>query len=186
MKTGLFFGSFNPIHTGHLIIAQYLINEAKLDRVKFIVSPHNPLKTKEELIPQDLRLKMVELSVYDNPQFEVDTIEFNMPLPSYTFKTLEILKALNSNDELFIMMGSDSLENIHLWKNYEQIMEYPILIYKRDKTFVNPFPEKSNLNIFDSPILNISATGIRNMLTKKQSVKYLVRDEILSVLEKEL
>ncbi len=186
MKTGLFFGSFNPIHTGHLIIAQYIMNEAKLDKIKFIVSPHNPLKNHTELIDQNLRLKMVELSINDNPNFETDAIEFSLPLPSYTIKTLEALEQNNHSEKYFIIMGSDSLEGLHLWKNYETLLNYPILVYKRNSNFKNPFPENKNIQIFDSPILNISATNIREMLAHNQSVKYLVRDEIISVLKKEL
>ncbi|MDI1235810.1 MAG: nicotinate (nicotinamide) nucleotide adenylyltransferase [bacterium] len=186
MKTGLFFGSFNPLHVGHLIIAQYILNEANLDKIKFVVSPHNPLKIKDELIAQDLRMEMVKLSIEDNFQFEIETIEFQLPQPSYTIDTLEALMAQYPEEAFYIVMGSDSLANIHLWKAYERILAYPMLIYKRDANFINPFPDRPNIHVYDSPILNISATKIRNMLAHNQSVKYLVRDEIISLLKKEL
>lgn len=186
MKIGLFFGSFNPIHIGHLIIAQYILNEASLDKVKFVVSPQNPLKEKSDLIAQAKRLEMVEQSIADNAQFEIEPIEFNLPIPSYTIDTLNALKKNYPNEQFYIIMGSDSLVDLKKWKAYEQIIEFPILVYKRDTNFNHPFPENKNIHVFDSPILNISATKIRSMLTQNQSVKYLVRDEILSVLKKEL
>lgn len=186
MKTGLFFGSFNPIHTGHLIIAEYFMNTAALDRVKFVVSPHNPLKPQQDLMDAGLRLKMTELSIADNPAFEADDLEFGLPLPSYTYLTLEHLKLKYPDDEFFLIIGSDTLETIDRWKNHEAILQHNILVYKRNENIANPFPEKENIRIFDSPVLNISATGIREMLVRKQSVKYLVRDEIIGLLKKEL
>lgn len=186
MKIGLFFGSFNPIHTGHLIIAQYMMNEAGLDKIKFIVSPHNPLKKEDDLIDSTLRLKMVALSIGDNPAFELESIEFNLPLPSYTSATLKELQSIYHNDELYIIMGSDSLEGIEKWRHYEDILKYPILVYKRQRDFVNPYPTNKNIKVFDSPVLNISATIIRKMLKENHQVKYLVRDEIISVLKKEV
>ena len=186
MKTGLFFGSFNPIHIGHLIISQYILNEAKLDYIKFVVSPHNPLKEKADLLDQSQRLEMVKQSIADNQNFLIEDIEFTLPQPSYTVNTLQALKEKYPNETFSIVMGSDSLASIHLWKDFETILNYPILIYKRDKDFINPYAHKSNICVFDSPILNISATKIRQMLAQNQSVKYLVRDEILSVLKKEL
>jgi nicotinate-nucleotide adenylyltransferase len=186
MKTGLFFGSFNPIHIGHLIISQYILNEAKLDQIKFVVSPHNPLKEKAELLDQSQRLEMVKQSIADNSNFLIEDIEFTLPQPSYTIHTLEALKEKYPNETFSIVMGSDSLASIHQWKNFETILNYPIWVYKRDPNFVNPYSDKSNICVFDSPILNISATKIRQMLAQNQSVKYLVRDEILSVLKKEL
>lgn len=186
MKTGLFFGSFNPVHIGHLIISQYILNEAKLDRIKFVVSPHNPLKEKTDLIDQLERLEMVKQSIADNPQFFVEDIELTLPQPSFTIHTLAALKAKYPDETFSIVMGSDSLANLHLWKDFETLLDYPIWVYKRSADFKNPYPQKSNIVVFDSPILNISATKIREMLAQNQSVKYLVRDEILSVLKKEL
>ncbi len=186
MKIGLFFGSFNPIHVGHLIIAQYMLNEAGLDKIKFVVSPHNPLKQKDDLVDSALRLKMVALSIADNPKFELDSIEFSLPLPSFTYVTLEQLTEIYPEDELFIIMGSDTINNINHWKNFQAVLNYPILIYKRSETFTNPYPDRKNIRVFDSPVLNISATIIRQMLKENHSVKYLVSDEIISVLKKEV
>lgn len=186
MKTGLFFGSFNPIHTGHLIIAQYILNEAGLDLIKFVVSPHNPLKTSNDLMNAESRFKMVELSVAGNDQFEPESIEYRLPLPSYTARTLSELKKLYPDDEFYIIMGSDNLSQIERWKDFNTILDYPILVYKRNPDFINPYPDRKNIVVFDNPILNISATEIRKMVSQNKSVKYLVSDEIISVLKKEL
>ncbi len=187
MKTGLFFGSFNPIHTGHLIIAQYILDEAKLDNIKFVVSPHNPLKNEDDLMKYETRLEMVERCIADNPAFEIETIESTLPLPSYTVQTLAAIEKENvGKDELYIIMGSDNLETITQWQDFETILSYPVLVYKRDRDFTSPYPDKKNIRVFDSPILNISATRIRKMIQQNKSVKYLVQDEILTILKKEL
>jgi nicotinate-nucleotide adenylyltransferase len=186
MRTGLFFGSFNPIHTGHLIIAQYILDEAKLDRIKFVISPHNPLKEQKDLIDYETRLKMVELSIADNPSFETEAIEYTLPLPSYTVQTLAALeKAKTKNETFHIIMGSDNMETIEKWKNFDTILSYPVLIYKRNQSFINHYHDNKNIRVFDSPILNISASRIRQMLEINRSVKYLVRDEIISILKRQ-
>jgi nicotinate-nucleotide adenylyltransferase len=117
MKTGLFFGSFNPIHLGHLSIAQYILNETDIQKIKFIVSPHNPLKDKDSLMDAELRLDLLRLSIADNVHFEVSDIEFTLPTPSYTFQTLEALKAHPSKH--CIIMGTDALERLPEWKEVE-------------------------------------------------------------------
>jgi len=184
MKIGLYFGSFNPIHLGHLMIAQYMVNEAGLDKVLFVVSPQNPLKENKDLIPAEMRLKMVELSIKNNAKFEIETIEFDMPMPSYTIDTLHALRLKYFNHQINIIMGSDSLSNIHTWKNYNEILGYNILVYKRTLDFINPYPQNENIIFFENNILNISATQIRHLLKAKKSVQYMVKDEILSLLEK--
>lgn len=182
MKIGLYFGSFNPIHVGHLMIAQYMLNEAQLDKVLFVVSPQNPLKENKDLLPADMRLKMVELSIQNNAQFGIETIEFTMPIPSYTIDTLKALQFKYTNDKLNIIMGSDSLAQIHHWKAFEDILTYNILVYNRSNDFINPYPQKDNIQVFENNILNISATQIRALLKANKSVKYLVRDEIIDLL----
>ncbi len=182
MKIGLYFGSFNPIHIGHLTIAQYMLNEAQLDKVLFVVSPQNPLKENKDLLPAELRLKMVELSIANNAQFGAENIEFTMPKPSFTIDTLNALKLKYKNDELNIIMGSDSLTQIHHWKAFEEILNYNILVYNRGNDFINPYPQKDNIKVFENNILNISATQIREMLKQKKSIQYMVRDEILPLL----
>ncbi len=183
MKTGLFFGSFNPIHNGHLAIAQHILNESELDLIIFVVSPYNPLKHGKELMPAEKRLEMVKLSIADNPRFEVSDIEFGLEIPSYTYLTLREFTKKHPASEITILMGSDILEELPLWKNVEEILAYPILVYQRPKHSKNPYPDHANIRILKTHLLNISGTEIRKMLDENKDIKYLVRDEIISLLK---
>ena len=132
MKIGLFFGSFNPIHIGHKVIASYLIDFTDLDKVMFVVSPQNPLKQKISLLDQYHRLQIIRAEVEDNSKLEVSDIEFDMPKPSYTIDTLVRLKENYLENNYSIIMGSDNFQNFHKWKNYEQILEdYSVYVYPR-------------------------------------------------------
>jgi nicotinate-nucleotide adenylyltransferase len=181
MKIGLFFGSFNPIHMGHLSIAQYILNETDIQKINFIVSPHNPLKDKDTLMDAELRLDMLRLSIADNVHFEVSDIEFALPRPSYTFQTLDALKAQPSKHS--IIMGTDALERLNEWEEVDKILAFPILVYKRSETFVHPYPGHPNIRVLDSPILDISATQIRDLMKEGKNIKYLVRDEVINLLK---
>ena len=183
MKTALFFGSFNPIHMGHLNIVQYIINHTDCKRVKFIVSPQNPLKSKSDLNDVGLRLDMVKLSIADNPNFEVSDIELSLPIPSYTYQTILALGAHKQPKKHPLIMGSDSLETLPQWQNIEQLLLHPIWVYKRSPNFVNPYPKHPNIQVLDAPILDISSTQIRDLIKEKKEVKYLVRDEIINLLK---
>lgn len=183
MKTGLFFGSFNPVHIGHLSIAQYLMNETDLKKIRFIVSPQNPLKTKDDLLDAELRLDMVRLSIADQPDFEVSDVEFHLPQPSYTAQTLESIRKEENNKKFVIIMGSDTLQTLPDWKDPETILSFPIIVYKRSNNFKNPYPDNSNITILDTPLIDISASRIRQMLKEKKEIKYLVRDEIINLLK---
>ncbi len=183
MKTGLYFGSFNPIHTGHLAIAQHILNETELEQIIFVVSPQNPLKEKLELMPAKKRLAMVSLSVADNPKFDVSDIEFELEKPSYTYRTLRAIKEKYPENEFTIIMGSETLEQLPLWKNVEEILTYPILVYPRSQKVNIPYPENPLITILETPLLNISATRIRKMLEENKDIKYLVRDEIINLLK---
>jgi len=183
MKIALFFGSFNPIHIGHLAIAQHILNETDTERILFIVSPQNPLKTADELISAEKRLEMLNLSIADHPDFEVSDIEFTLEKPSYTYLTLRALRAKFPDDELQILMGSDTLEQLPLWKHSEEILNYPILVYQRSKDITNPYPSHQGITILETPLLHISATRIRLMLKENKEIKYLVRDEIINLLK---
>ena len=123
MKIGLFFGSFNPIHIGHKVIASYLVDFTDLDKVMFLVSPQNPLKQKISLLDQYHRLQIIRAEIEDNSKLAVSDIEFDMPKPSYTIDTLVRLKEKHPENDYSIIMGSDNLQNFHKWKNYEQILE---------------------------------------------------------------
>lgn len=183
MKTGLYFGSFNPIHLGHLAIAQHMLNESGLEQMLFVVSPQNPLKENSDLMPAEKRLQMVHLSVAGNPAFAVSDIEFHLEKPSYTYNTLRALKEKFPLDEFTLVMGSDTLEQLPQWKNIEEILAYPILVYKRAEKVNNPYPENKGISILETPLLNISATAIRAMLRENKEIRYLVRDEIINLLK---
>lgn len=183
MTTGLFFGSFNPVHTGHLAIAQYIINNTDIRKIKFIVSPQNPLKPASELMDAELRLDMVRLSVADNPAMEASDIEFRLPVPSFTCNTLKALADGKDKSRFTVIMGSDSLASLPAWKDPEYILSFPILVYKRSSEINNPYTGHSNIRILDTPLIDISSTRIRKMLREKQDVKYLVRDEIINLLK---
>jgi len=184
MKIGLYFGSFNPIHIGHLAIAQHFINEQLFDKVLFIVSPQNPFKDSNDLMNGQLRLEMVNQSIKDNPCFECCDIEFNLPLPSYTSLTLEALKGQFPNDDLSVIMGSDSLVSLPQWHQVDKILNNKIVVYKRDDSFVNPYPNQPNISIIEAPLVNISATFIRQLLNQNKSIRYLVKDSIIPLLKK--
>lgn len=184
MKTGLFFGSFNPIHTGHLIIANHMIEYGGVKRVWFVVSPQNPLKPKQTLLNQYDRLHLVRLAVEDDPRFQVSDIEFQLPVPSYTIDTLVYLKEKYPEKEFSLIMGSDNLESLEKWKNYEVLLrDYEILVYKRNETVSEKWNQYPNIKILDVPLLKISATEIRKMLSEKKSVRYLLPEKVWEYLK---
>ena len=183
MKTGLFFGSFNPIHTGHLIIANYILENSDLERIWFVVSPHNPLKEKKSLLNQHDRLHLVRLAIEDNPKFKASDIEFKLPQPSYTIDTLTYLAEKFPQHEFGLIMGSDNLSTINKWKNYEKLLErYPIYCYQRHGTVESVFHSYPNVQVLNAPMIEISATLIRKMLQEKKSVRYLVPDKVVEYL----
>ncbi len=181
MNVGLFFGSFNPIHIGHLIIAQSVLNQFEIDEIRLVVSPHNPLKDKEDLIEEEIRLQLAINSTETNSKINVEDIEFRLPRPSYTINTLRALENQYPNDNFYLIMGSDTLINIDRWKEFEEILKYPILVYKRNNDCLDKFSD-INLQVISGPTLNISATSIRQLLKQKKSIKYLVAPEIESYL----
>jgi nicotinate-nucleotide adenylyltransferase len=183
MKTGLFFGSFNPIHNGHLIVAQHMLQELGLDNIWFVVSPHNPFKANEDLWPEQTRLDLVRKAIEGNTGFKACDIEFNMPRPSYTYLTLEKLIAENPHREFVLLMGSDNLERLKDWKNINQILETSTIeIYQRPYAdYPNPFPDK--VKVHRTPLLEISATFIRQQLKKGLSIRYLVPENVIREIE---
>lgn len=183
MVTGLFFGSFNPIHVGHLAIAQYMINETDVQKVRFIVSPRNPFKKDAELMDAELRMDMVKLSIAGNRNLEVSGIELGMPLPNYTADTLKAMHEAGEKGPFRIIMGSDTLMGLPNWKEPETILQHPLLVYKRSGEFTHPYPERKSITLLNAPMLDISATAIRQMVREGKSVRYLVRDEIINLLK---
>lgn len=179
MKIGLFFGSFNPIHTGHLIIANYLQQTTDLDKVWLVVSPQNPLKNKDTLLNEYDRLHLINLAIEDNPNLAVSNIEFSLPKPSYTIDTLTYLSEKHPQHQFCLIMGSDNIETLHKWKNYEQIMaKYPIYVYKRRGSDANPYSDNPNVTMLDFPFIDISATFIREGINKGISMQYFLPTKV--------
>ncbi len=179
MKIGLFFGSFNPVHNGHLIIANYIAQTTDLDKVWLVVSPQNPFKVKETMLGEYDRLHLINLAIEENPYSKASDIEFKLPKPSYTIDTLVHLGEKYPQHEFALIMGSDNLASLHKWKNYEQLLKnYHFYIYKRRGTETNPYPETRNIHFIDFPFLDISATFIRENIKKGVSLQYFLPDKV--------
>lgn len=181
MKIGLYFGSFNPIHVGHLIIANHVINITDYDKIWFVVSPQNPLKPSNSLLNEYTRLHLVRLAIEDNPSFKVIDVEFNLPKPSYTIDTLTYLKEKYPSYSFAVILGSDSYQNLPKWKNYQTLInENELLVYERPGFPFNPqssIPSQTIL-LKGAPLLDISATSIRKLLSQGKSIQYLVSEKV--------
>ncbi len=177
MKIGLFFGSFNPMHIGHKVIASYLVDFTDLDKVMFVVSPQNPLKQKISLLDQYHRLQIIRSEIEDNSKLEVSDIEFDMPKPSYTIDTLVRLKEKYPENNYSIIMGSDNLQNFHKWKNYEQILEdYSIYVYPRPGYEISG--SHKNIHVIEGvPQMEISSSFIRKSIKEGKDVSYLMPEK---------
>jgi nicotinate-nucleotide adenylyltransferase len=180
MTIGLYFGSFNPIHVGHLIIANHVLNFCTVDKIWFVVSPHNPLKETASLLNENHRLHLVQLAIEQENKFKASSIEFKLPRPSYTIDTLTHLSEKYPQHKFKVIMGSDSFQNITKWKNYKTLLnQYPIIIYERPQFPVDPSVSK-NIEIVKAPLLDISSTHIRTLIKQKKSVRYLLPDEVMN------
>ncbi len=178
-KIGLFFGSFNPIHMGHLIIANIMVETTDLDRVWFVVSPQNPFKPSKGLLHEFDRYDMVRAAVHDHYKIDVSDVEFHLPKPSYTIHTLVYLREKHPDKQFKIIIGEDNLEAFTKWKNYERILnDYGLYVYPRPNAQLSELKQHPNVKMVDAPMLDISATFIRNCIRKKQSVRYLVPDAV--------
>lgn len=177
MKIGLFFGSFNPFHIGHKIIASYFAEFSDLEKVLFVVSPHNPLKEKKSLLDQYHRLQIIRAEVEDNRKLAVSDIEFHLPQPSYTIDTLAHLQERYPQDELSLIMGADNMKSFHKWKNYEQILsDYSIYVYPRPGIEINRKHE--NIHMVESvPQIEISASFIRKSIKDGIDISYLIPEK---------
>jgi nicotinate-nucleotide adenylyltransferase len=184
MKIGLFFGSFNPVHVGHLIIANHIVQHTALRKVWMVVSPQNPLKPKNTLAKDHDRLHLVRLAIGDNPNLEASDIEFKLPQPSYTIDTLTYLKEKHPTKSFVLIMGGDNLATLQKWKNYEMILEhYEIYVYKRPNYELGELATHPSVTVIEAPMLEISATHIRNMIKDKKSIQYLVTEPVLKYIE---
>ncbi|MEY2898689.1 MAG: hypothetical protein RL138_742 [Bacteroidota bacterium] len=182
MRIGLYFGSFNPIHLGHLIIANTVSEEAKLKKIWFVLSPQNPLKEKKTLLPEYDRLHLLNLAIENNPHFQASTIEFDLPQPSYTIDTLAYLKEKYPSHEFVLIMGGDQINSFHKWKNYQKLLsENEIIIYKRSDEDQLPNEWNSiakHITLLEVPLFPISSTLIRQKVKAKKSIHYLVPEKV--------
>ena len=177
-KTGLFFGSFNPIHNGHLMLAKYILNEYDLDEIWFVVSPQNPLKEKKSLLDEHHRLQLVRLAIEDEPKFKVSDIEFKLEKPSYTINTLVHLKEKYKRP-FVLLMGADSAASLKKWKNYEAILnDYEIYVYPRPGDDLDKILKHKNLKLIQAPQIELSATYIRQAIRAKKDVRFLLSEQV--------
>lgn len=179
IKTGLLFGSFNPVHIGHLIIAQYIQQFTDLEDVWLVVSPRNPLKPAEDLLDENERLKMAQLAVEGNPLLKVCDVEFALPRPSYTIDTLKKLELDNPDRQFVIIAGTDIFSDFVKWKDWQQLLEdYSFYIYNRPEYDPGEFGRHNTVKIFEAPLLKISSTFIRNALKSGKDVSYMIPEKV--------
>jgi len=183
MKIGLYFGSFNPVHIGHLIIAEHVLNYADVKQVWMVVSPQNPLKVSATLLNEYNRLHLVQIAVERTNNLRASKVEFSLPKPSYTVDTLAYLKEKYPQHEFSIVMGSDSFCNLEKWKNYEVIIKnHLILVYERPN-FIIDNKVGARIQILDAPLLEISATHIRKLIKEGKSIRFLLPDIVKEEIE---
>jgi len=178
-KIGLFFGSFNPIHTGHLVIANIMAENTDLSKVWFIVSPQNPFKPSKSLLHEFDRYDMVKAAIADHYKLEASDVEFRMPKPSYTIDTLTVLSEKNPNKQFVVIIGQDNLVNFEKWKNYQQILDlYGLYVYPRPGVTESPILRHNHVRLVQAPLMDISATYIREAVKDGKSIRYLVPEPV--------
>jgi nicotinate-nucleotide adenylyltransferase len=191
MKIGLYFGTFNPIHVGHLIIANYMADYTELDQVWMVVTPQNPLKNKKTLLPDYHRLALVRRALEDNAKLKASKIEFDLPRPSYTVNTLAHLMDAHPEHEFALIMGEDNLRTLHKWKNHDELLKHNrIYVYPRALTesereevreiseATNELLDHPNVTICDAPVMKVSASFIRQAIKEKKDVRYLLTEPV--------
>ena len=186
MKVGLYFGSFNPIHVGHLIIANQLVEHSDLDQIWFIVTPHNPFKKKSSLLDNYQRLEMVELATKDYDTLQPCDIEFNLPQPNYTVNTLAHLREKHPKHQFSIIMGEDNLKSFHKWKNYEVILEdFYVIVYPRisEGVIETQFTNHPSITRIEAPIIELSSTLIRKGLKNGKNVRPMLATDVWNYID---
>lgn len=178
-KTGLFFGSFNPIHVGHLIIASQIVENSSLDHLWFVVSPQSPFKKKESLLKDHHRLNLVKEAIKDDARFRASDVEFSLPQPCYTIHTLTVLAEKYPGRDFALIMGADNLRTLHKWKNYRQIIEhYSIYVYPRPGYDPGKLSTHSSVKMTDAPLMEISAKMIREGIRQGKDMRYLLSKDV--------
>lgn len=183
-KAGLFFGSFNPIHIGHMILAEYMVEHTDLGELWFIPSPHNPLKEKKSLLADHHRLALVNQAIEVDDRFKVEDIEFKMPQPSYTIDTLTRLSEKFPNQEFVLICGSDIFKSFHKWKNYKELLkQYSFYVYNRPGSDLGDYSDHSKIKLFEAPLIEISSSFIRKSIQESKSVNYMLPDKVGQYIE---
>ncbi len=186
MKIGLYFGSFNPIHIGHLVIANHLAEHSDLDEIWFVVTPHNPFKKKSSLLDNYQRLELVFRATEDYPKLKPSDIEFNLPQPNYTINTLAHLEEKYPKNDFCLIMGQDNLKHFHKWKNADVILEnYHIYVYPRisEENSESQYDNHSKVHMVNAPIMEISSTFIRNAIKEGKNVQPLLSKSVWEYLD---
>jgi nicotinate-nucleotide adenylyltransferase len=185
MKIGLFFGSFNPIHIGHMTIAKYMVEHGNIDQLWFVVTPQNPFKKINDLLSDQFRLDMVNLAIQGDPRFLACNIEFNLPKPSYTINTLTSLRKKYPDHEFILIMGADNFAQLKNWKDYEKLVgEYRFLVYPRPGFDLTVHDLNANFTMVDSPLIDISSTKIRKAISEERDIHELLSPSVLEFIEK--
>ena len=190
-KIGLFFGSFNPIHIGHLILANYILEHSDMQELWFVVSPQNPFKEKKSLLNDHNRLDMVQLAIKNYPKMRASNVEFSLPTPSYTIDTLTYLQEKHPDYSFSLIMGEDNLGSLHKWKNYELLLQnYQVIVYPRifgedisSSPNVTQLKNHHNIHKIDAPIIELSATEIRDMIKSGKNVRPMLPPEVFEYLD---
>lgn len=183
MKVGLYFGSFNPIHIGHLAIANYMVEFTDMDRLWFVISPQSPFKNKKSLLAEHHRLRLVEIAIEDDMRFKASNIEFHMPKPSYTIDTLAYLKEKYPEYDFALIIGEDNLKGFHKWKNYEEILKnHHLYVYPRDYQTIDK-SEFDNLTIVKAPLIEVSSSFIRKSISEKKQVQYFMNRDVADYIQ---
>ncbi len=184
IKTGIFGGSFNPIHIGHLALANYLCEYSELDEVWFLVSPHNPLKEQSDLWDDSLRLKLVQLAVEGYPKFRASDFEFHLPRPSYMVNTLSALTQAYPDREFTLIIGADNWTSFPRWYQPEEILaHHSVIVYPRPGYDIDRTALPPNVQLIDTPLLEISSTFIRQALKEGKDVRYFLHPAVYEALE---
>lgn len=184
MKTGLFFGTYNPVHNGHMIIANYMAEFTDLDEVWLVVSPQNPLKPPGSLLADYHRLTLVKEAIGDYRRLKACNIEFKLPRPSYTIHTLTYLKEIYPHKSFCLIMGSDNLETLHKWKNYEMILEnFQVYIYPRPHCDGGRFKDHPHVHFINAPLIEISASFIRKSIKEKKDVRFMMPQAVYAYID---
>lgn len=180
----MFFGSFNPVHIGHMIIANHMLNETDLDEIWMVVTPHNPHKKRSTLANNYDRLHLVNLAIDDHLHIKASDLEFGLPVPSYTIDTLAYAEEKYPDKSFNLIMGGDNLKTLHKWKNYEKILEhYNIYVFQRPGFEGAELSDHEHVHIVDAPLLSISSSYIRECIKNGKSIRYLVSDKVYEYLQ---